>query len=67
MDIDFAAIWDGIVRFFTDYGYAVIVVVAVALAIGIVVFISKHMPSKGRITDLYDKNGKRKDKKKKKG
>ena len=47
----------------SDYGHVFIIAVAVILVILIIVLMKKYMPSKGRITDLFDENGNRKDKK----
>lgn len=44
----------------TDYGHVFIIIIAVVLVMLIIAFMIKHMPSKGRITDLYGPDGKKK-------
>ena len=43
--------------FLTDYLFLFIIIVVIAVAIAIAIYAIKHMPHKGRITDVFDKNG----------
>ncbi len=61
--MDIQSIMSDIGYFLSDYKY-IVIIVAVVLIVALIIFLMvKYMPSKGRITDLYDKNGNRKDKK----
>lgn len=66
MDIDFGAIFDAIGGFLKDYRYLLAIIAAVIIVVIIIIFMKKNMPSRGRITDVYDRDGKRKDGKDKK-
>lgn len=44
-------------RFFKDYIFLLVTIAVLVAILLILRFAKKHMPSKGRIIDLYDKNG----------
>ena len=50
--------------FLHDYLFLLIIIAVIMAAVLIIMFARKHMPHKGRITDLFDKNGNIKDPKK---
>ena len=52
---------DKVKSFLHDYLFLLIIVAVIMATVLIVMFARKHMPNKGRITDLFDKNGNKKD------
>ena len=50
-----------LIPFIRDYKFLLVILAAVLLVILIVIFAIKHMPSRGRINDVYDSAGNRRE------